>query len=193
MQGIPFHVDMDSTGEFLLTMGGPFGITAARMYAAADTFLMVNYLMQEVWFGDPNAPQLRTASHFPMPAGDLMQLIRGRAPGNPARFRQVPHSSTDLLFACRDSTGVEYLLVDTTSNILKQYQRKDTSGTLVMDVAFQDVREENGILIPHRILVNADDRQQHATVELRTVTLNQPLPKPPSLSVPSEFPRRSFR
>ncbi len=192
MQGIPFHVDMDSSGAFLLTMGGPFGITSARMYARPDSFLMVNYLLQEVWHGDPQAPQLRTATHLPIPASDLMALMRGRIPGDPSRFSRLEYRQTGLLFACRDTSGVEYVLVDSAAGVVRQYQRKDNTGTLLLDVAFQDVRRVDDVDVPHRIVVTANRQEQTATVMLTSVSINQPLPKPLDIVVPPSFERRSF-
>lgn len=192
IQGLTFHAEMDSTGAYLLTMGGPFGITAAKMYAAADTFVMVNYLMQEVWFGNPNSPYLRAASHLPLPASHLMALLRGRVPGTPSRFSPVPREGTNALFSCADSAGVEYILVDTTQNTMVQYQRKDTAGVIDLDVAFQDFRMVEGIPIAFKLIIRSVKSNQQAMVTIRTADLNTHLDKPLALSVPETFERRKF-
>jgi len=192
IQGLTFHAEMDSAGTYLLTMGGPFGITAAKMYAAADTFVMVNYLTQEVWHGNPNSPYLRTASHLPLPASHLMALLRGRVPGSPSRFSPVQREGTNALFSCTDSTGVEYILVDTVQHTMVQYQRKDTSGVIELDVAFQDFRLVEGIPIAFKLIIRSVKSNQQATVAIRAAEVNMRLDKPLSLPIPEYFERRKF-
>lgn len=193
--GMPFSVVMDSSHTYLLTMGGPFGLTAAKMVATDTSFVMVNYLQQEVWEGDPRSPSLASASHLPIPASDLMDLMRGRIPGDLARFVRTAPERTDgtVLFVGRDSSSIEYVLVDSVKNTLRQYQRKDQEGTLLMDVAFQDVREINGHYIPHRIAVATKERAETATVDIVDVEVNGTVKKitPPPTS--SSFSRRTFR
>ncbi|MCO6467158.1 MAG: DUF4292 domain-containing protein [Bradyrhizobiaceae bacterium] len=192
LQGMPFHVEMDSMGSYLLTMGGPFGITAAKMYATADTFVMVNYLMQEVWHGNPDSPSLRSATHLPLPASQLMMLLRGRVPGSIARFSRTRKDGQGALYSASDSAGVEYVLIDTVQQILQQYQRKDSSGALVLDVAFQDVQAIDGLPLPHRLLIRSGTSGQEATVSITDAVVNHALPKPLTLSVPETFERRYF-
>ncbi len=193
MSGLPFQVDMDSSGAYLLTMGGPFGITAAKMYASADTFVMVNYLQQEVWHGDPSAKELKAATHLPIEAVDFLYLIRGRVPGDPCRFQRLSTPSGGILFKHRDTVGVEYVLVDSVRNILRQYQRKDTLGSLLVDVAFQDVHIVDGIPLPHTILITTQGKKQEVRVTIRDVVVNGRLPKPLAIVAPPTFGRRHFR
>lgn len=193
--GMPFSVVMDSSQTYLLTMGGPFGITAAKMMATDTSFVMVNYLQQEVWDGDPRSPSLIAASHLPLPAADLMKLMRGRLPGPAQRFVRVAPKRDDgsVLFIHRDSTSIEYVLIDTVTNTLRQYQRKDMEGTLLLDVAFQDVRETDGHFIPFRVLIATKDRAETATVDITDISVNRavkPITPPP---VSSAFQRRTFR
>ena len=195
LNGMPFSVVMDSTQTYELTMVGPFGFTAARMFATADSFVMINYLQQEVWDGNPHSPNLAAASHMPLPATDLMQLLRGRIPGDADRFQRSPAERTDsaVLFMARDSVSVEYLLVDTAQNVLRQYQRKDTAGSLLLDVAFQDLRTIDGHVIPHKVVIAANDRAETATVDIVDVEVNaliETITPPP---IPRGFSRRTFR
>lgn len=191
-QGIPFEVEGNSAGAYLLTMGGPFGITSARMYATADTFVMVNYLQQEVWHGNPNNPSLMAMSHFPLPASQLIQLMRGCVPGDPSRFSATGVRGDCKLYTCADSAGIEYVLVDTTLGMLKQYQQKDSTGALQMDVSFQNVQIVSDVPVAHTIVIRSNSKKQEATVLVNSITINEPLPKPLSISVPDTYYRRHF-
>jgi len=194
MSGATFTAVVDTNDDAMLRMGGPFGITAARMVVTANAFTLVNYLTQEVWDGDPNAPALRTAMHLPVPAADMMALLRGRVPGDPSRFRRTEdRSDNKLLFTARDTRRVEYLLVDPDRGVIVQYQTKDLEGRLELDVAFQDLRRVQGYTLPYKVILAAADRTQTATVEVDEITLDVQVDRPLRLDRPSSFSRKTFR
>jgi hypothetical protein len=174
-------------------MGGPFGMTAAKMYARPDTFVMVNYLMQQVWDGDPRSPTLKTATHLPLPAADLLILMRGRAPGNVDRFtRESIRDDGTILFRSKGASRVEYLLVDPEKNLLRQYQVKNVEGEVELDMAFLDVRVIDGVHLPHEIRMATQNRTQTATVEVTSMTINKAITEPLQITIPSSYERVTF-
>jgi len=92
MSGAPFEAVIDTNNDVLLRMGGPFGITAARMVLQRGQFVMVNYLLQEVWDGDPDSPTLRTAMHLPVGAREMMEPMRGTSMGDQMPSRPASSS-----------------------------------------------------------------------------------------------------
>lgn len=194
LSGLPFTALMDTNDAFNLTIGGPFGITSARMWAERDTFVFVNYLMQEVHEGRPDAKELQSALPFPLPATYLMSLMRGKAPGNPKRFiRSDPRTDESVLFTHRDTSGVEYLLVDTMRMLIKQYQRKGIGGDVQLDVAFKDVRLVDGVPLPHLIEISVQDRHQNASFRIERITINEPIHERLMVEIPPTFVRTSYR
>jgi len=194
MSGASFTAVVDTNNDVLLKMGGPFGITAARMMLQRDQFVMVNYLLQEVWDGDPNSPMLKTAMHLPVAAPEMLQLMRGRVPGDPARFeRQPDRDDGKVLFAAKSERRVEYLLIDPEQPVIQQYQTKNVEGELEIDVAFQDVRSVDGMAIPHKVILAADERKQTATIEITDITLDVAIDRPMRLDIPSSYSRKSFK
>ena len=191
--GMPFSASLDENDRFLLTMSGPFGITAAKMVATPDTFTMVNYLLQEVWDGHPQAPGLKTATHLPIEAGALMSLMRGRAPGGDVPFADpTTRDDGSTLYKRSDTSGVEYLLVDEENGVIRQFQRKSATGEKQLDVAFSDVRTVSGIPLPHKIFVSANDGESTATVKIEEAEANIPITRSFKLQAPSSFSRKTY-
>ena len=194
MSGAQFEAVVDTNNDVLLKMGGPFGITAARMVLQRDRFVMVNYLLQEVWEGNPNSPLLKTAMHLPVSAPEMMNLMRGCVPGDPARFSErEAREDGKVLYAAKSERRVEFLLIDLEAQVIQQYQVKNAEGELELDVAFQNLKEVDGILVPHKVILAADNRQQTATVEIEEITLDIDVDRPLRIDVPSSYSRKSFK
>lgn len=194
LSGLPFTALMDTNDAFRLTIGGPFGITTARMWAERDTFVFVNYLMQEAHEGKPDAKSLQSVLPFPLPASYLMALMRGKAPGNPERFsRSEPRTDESVLFEYRDTSGVEYLLVDTVNSIIKQYQQKGRNGEIQLDVAFKNIGKIEGVPLPHVIEISVQNKHQSASFKIERITINEPIQERLMVDIPPSFVRTSYR
>ena len=193
MSGAPFEAVVDTNNDVVLKMGGPFGITAARMLVEQDRFVLVNYLLQEVWDGNPDSPLLKTAMHLPVGAPDMMALMRGRVPGDPTRFseREVRENGR-VLYAAKSDRRVEFLLVDLEAHVIQQYQVKNAEGELELDVAFQNLKEIDGMLIPHKVILAADDRKETATVVIDKILLDVDIERPLRIDIPSSYSRKTF-
>lgn len=192
--GMPFSAELDEDDWFRLTMSGPFGITAAKMVATRDSFRMVNYLLQEVWEGDPLSPTLKASMHLPIEAGALMSLLRGRVPDGESVFERQPAREDGLaLFMRTDAAGIEYLLVDQNSLVIKQFQRKSLEGERLLDVAFSNIKTVDGIELPHLIFISSNSGESTATITVDDATANKQVDSSDQLKAPSSFSRKTFR
>lgn len=192
MSGIPFEVLVEED-TMRMTTSGPFGITAARIYAQPDSFVVVNYFMREVFDGDPASPSLAQAMPIPLTVTDLQMLVRGRLPGDLSRFiRGEKRKDSSILFIAKRTDGVEYALVDTATGVLRQYQRKGMEGQLVMNITFSDVRLVSGHAIPHSVDVAFDDRKQTVTFRFTKVTANEPITESFQVQIPASFTRKTY-
>lgn len=193
MSGLPFEAAVvEDTMQ--MTMSGPFGITAAKIYAQPDTFVVVNYFMREVIDGDPEAPSLTSALPIPMTVSDLRMLVRGRLPGDLTRFvRGVDRSDESVLFTTVNQDGVEYALIDTAKSLLRQYQRKNKEGAMVLNITFGDVRTVNGVDVPHSVDVAFDDRKQTVAFRFTSVIVNEPITAGLDVKIPPSFTRKTYR
>lgn len=196
LSGAPFWAIIDTTDRMLLNMGGPFGMTAGRMVVDTQQFVMVNYLVQEVWDGDPDADEIKAQMHLPVTPTDLLALLRGRVPGNVERFSIGParNDGRVLFQAQHPQDGLaEYALIDSTTKTLVQYQLKGAKGVVHLDVRLNDYQVHDGERIPHRVTVATKKRSQTATIEITDVELDIPITAPLDVDVPSSFTRRTLR
>lgn len=193
MSGLPVTFTLTNDSIFSMSVGGPFGITAARMYSQPDTFVIVNYLMRDAACGNPATADLSSLIPVKLTVTDLASVMQGRIPGNMDRFdAMVGRNDHDVLLSFNSDTLTEHVLVDTALNVMKQYQRKRKGGYMEMNVTFGDVRKIGDVFIPHGIDVEVDNKSQTLSVRLDEVLLNG-LVEPLSVSIPPSFSRTVYR
>lgn len=194
MNGIPFTATLAEGDSTRITMNGPFGITAVQVYTVADSFTVVNYLSQEVTTGTGDSATLKNIAPIAMNLRDLIAIIRGRVPGGTARFttRTVRTDGT-VLYGTRDTSGVEFALVDTVRNTLRQYQRKSSAGVTLVDVLFDDFKDVSQILVAHSVRITIDDKKETLTMRITSAKVNEPISEPLAIEVPSGFKRVNYR
>ena len=144
-----------------VTLAAPFGMTAGTMFATADTFVVVNYLSREVLVGHPDAQSIASVSPIPLRLSDVRAFMRGTIPGDLRRFTSgPPRTDAKKLYIARDSAGAEFMLIDTTTSTLSQYQRKDKQGKTVLNLVLGDVRDIASTNIAHAIDVDINGKSQ---------------------------------
>lgn len=194
LQGIPFNAVIAAKDSFNITMNGPFGITAAKLYATRDSFVFVNYLMQQVFDGQNDAPTVASAMPFGVTINDLFSLIQGQVPGDLTRFRvhSVRNDSTVLYVSTHDGQ-TEFVLVDTVRTTLRQYQSKDQHGVLKVNVTYGDFHMVDDHPFSYAVEVAVDDKRQTMSFHMTSVHMNHPITSPLTIGIPSSFKRTTFR
>jgi hypothetical protein len=195
LSGLPFTATVVSTDSFRIDISLPIGgMTAARMFATRDSFVFVNYFEQSAYLGNPNSPDLAAALPFPLTTAELSALMHGRVPGDVARFSDsTVRPDGSILYRRSSSSGVEFALIDTAAPILKQYQRKDANGSVLLNVTFTDVRVVSGIPIAFAVDVVVDARKQSAQFKLSNVAVNETVTERLSFDAPASFARTTYR
>lgn len=194
VSGLPFAAVIAARDSMRVTMSGPLGMTAGRLYARPDFFVFVDYLQRRVLDGRPDAPDLVRTMPFPITVSDLSALMQGAVPGDVTRFAEVSvRQDGSVLFGAPTADGMEFALVDTASNLLRQYQRKRSDGTLVLNVTFDDVRQVNDVPVAHAVDVLIDDRRQALSFRLTTVAVNVDVTERLTLDIPPSFTRTTYR
>lgn len=194
VSGLPFAAVIAAPDSMRVTMSGPLGMTAGRLYARPDHFVFVDYMQRRVLDGRPDAPDLVRTMPFPITVSDLSALIRGAVPGDVQRFAEVSvRRDGSVLFGASTSDGMEFALVDTSANMLRQYQRKRSDGTLLLNVTFDDVRTVNDVSVAHAVDVLVDDRRQAMSFRLTTVLVNTAVAERLTPDIPPSFTRTTYR
>lgn len=190
---LPFNAVVVGRDSMMIAMT-PFGMTAAKLFATQDSFVFVDYLQRQVMDGRPSSPELAGALPFPLSVSDLTSLIRGEVPGDIGRFREMSvRQDGSVVFGADYRDGREFVLVDTATATLRQYQKKRADGVMDLNVTFDDVKRFNDVPVAMAVDVTVNDRRQTMSFRLSEVTVNGPIPQRLSFDVPSGFSRKSFR
>ena len=193
LSGVPFDAALHAD-TMVVSTGSPLGMKTSSVYARRDTFVVLNYLTRQAYDGDPRSPA--AAGMIPIPLGldDIRCLVRGVPPGDLDGFEEV-NARTDgqVLYRRRDTATVEFALVDTTMRTMRQYQRKRSDGSTVLNVTYGSFRSVDGVMVPFGVSVAANDDQQKMQFRFDDVRLSLPSTPMRPLSVPSSFTRTTLR
>ncbi len=177
----------------VVTLAAPFGMTAGTLYVTADTFVVVNYLSREVLVGHPDAETIAASSPIPLKVGDVRAFLRGTVPGDLSRFRRgARRSDSKVLFVARDTSSTEFVLVDTATSTLSQYQRKNQKGSTLLNLVLGDLRIVDSLPIAHAIDVDLEDKTQAVRFRFESVDPVADTSAMRMPEVPSSFTRRVF-
>lgn len=176
-----------------VTVQAPFGMIAGTVFVTSDTFIVVNYFSREALVGHPDAESIASASPIPLNLADIRAFLRGTVPGDVVRFQQGSRRTDGkVLFVARDSATTEFVLVDTVTSTLAQYQRKSRSGSTELNMVLGDVRAVEAAQIPYAVDVDVEDKTQSVrfrfeSVEPRVERAAIMLPE-----IPDSFTRRVY-
>lgn len=190
---LPFSANLRGD-TIAVTLSAPFGMTAGRLYATSDTFVVVNYLSREVLEGHPESESIASVSPIPLKLTDVRAFMRGTIPGDLSRFKRgAPRSDAKVLFVARDTAATEFVLVDTMSMTVSQYQRKSPQGKTQLNLVLGDVRSVDTVGIAHAIDVDLDEATQSVRFRFDSIQSRvdaAPLRIP---EVPPSFNRRVYK
>jgi len=189
ISGVPFDATLHAD-TIMVNTGSPFGMKTSSVYARADTFVVLNYLTRQAIDGDPGSDKLTGMLPIPLGINDIRSLIRGIPPGDLADFElQTSRKDGGLLFRRRDTAGVEFVLVDTATRTLRQYQRKEAGGRTLLNVTYGTYRSSGGVMVPYGVDVTANDDSQKVQFRFDEVRLLAPAEPIRPLPIPTSFTR----
>jgi hypothetical protein len=178
------------TDSLSLTIYGPFGMTLARLFAKPDYFLFYNAYNNEAIEGAPSKENLQKIAYLPLNYSDFIQLIRYEIIGNPSDFEIQPNFKDDksvLFQSNKNSDYVEYYLVSKEDALIKQYQRKLRNGTLILNVFYRDVEENDSFHFPESIEFNFPTLDMGLKIDCKDLDFNENYDKPFLVNLPSNI------
>jgi hypothetical protein len=193
LSGVPFDALLHAD-TMVVSTGSPLGMKTSSVYARRDTFVVLNYLTRQAFEGDPNSPAATGMIPIPLGLDDIRCLVRGVPPGDLDGFEFL-NARTDgqVLYRRRDTATVEFVLIDTVTRTMRQYQRKRSDGFTVLNVTYGSFKNVDGVMVPFGVSVAANDDQQKIQFRFDDVRLSLPSTPMRPLSVPSSFTRTTLR
>jgi hypothetical protein len=170
---------MGGRDSLSMEISGPFGISVARLFANSGYFLFHDMLQGRAIEGIPNQEQLSEVTFMPLSFDDYTSLLRAEPPGDPLSFALVESfsDSTKLLYKRSISAKtIEYILCVKESGIIKEYQRKNTDGSIELAMIYDGYSLIDGISMPSIVTLSAPSRGLQMTVSAEKIMLNEKLP-----------------
>gem|GEM_PF-561555 len=183
------------TDTVVFTAMGPIGIVVARVYAQPDSFLVVNYLQQTAFDGDPRSARVNDLLPIPIGLNDILSIVRCMPPGMPKDYTiESKRDDGASLYMRKDTSMVEYALIDSIQRVIRQFQRKRADGSPILNVQYGDIKPIDGNAnVPHVIRIRVNDGEHDVKLEYDEVTTVLPKNASSKLQVPRSFTRTSLR
>jgi hypothetical protein len=170
---------MGGKDSLSMEISGPFGISVARLFADKQYFLFHDMLQGRAIEGIPNQEQLSEVTFMPLSFDDYASLLRAEPPGDPLSFSLVDsYADSSKLLYKRSGGGntMEFILCSKDNGIIKEYQRKNSDGTVELAMIYDGYSEINGIEMPGTVTLSSPSRGMQMTVSAEKITINGMLP-----------------
>ena len=189
-QSASFKMQIARADSLALTVFGPLGITAGKLYAKPQYFAFYNVFMNEAYTGTPTEENLRSALSLPVAYADFVRLMRAETPFEPQKYVRFVQSEL-VYFKYKDSTFSDVVFLNTDSTI-SSYHRRALDGNTQMSVFFMDYQYTDGRMFPRKISITFPPISSEVKIELGDVKFNEYFEKPFSFGIPSSVKTRSI-
>ncbi len=189
-QSASFKMQIARADSLTLTVSGPLGITAGKLYAKPQFFAFYNVFMNEAYTGTPTEENLRSALSLPVAYADFVRLMRAETPFEPAKYVRFDQSEL-VYFKYKDSTFSDVVFLNSDSTI-SSYHRRSNDGSTQMSVFFMDYQYTDGRMFPRRISITFPPISSEVKIEFDDIKFNEYFGKPFSFGIPSSVKTRSI-
>jgi outer membrane lipoprotein-sorting protein len=181
-----FELMLRKPDSLLLRIEGPFGIRVGSVLLTRDSMKFYSSLENRLYLGSARPANLRRIFRVEASVDDLMSLLGGG--GFLAEDSGAPDSVTadeDGVVLWYSSNGLtRRYLADNASRLLRRIQVLDEHGRLVLEHAFMEFRQADGLTVPYLLRTIRPRERQMFSLRYSNLALNA-RPEPFSFAVPS--------
>lgn len=158
-----------------LTAFGPFGVTVAKLYANTDKFIFYNIFENSIYQGKPSSENLYKAAKINLSFRDLIGFLRGETPEHITDYKIYDENDEQTVYANKAAdNSAEFIVVSKSMRSITQYQRKDKSNELELNVFLTDFKKYDGTNLASKIVFDFPKMNGKLTLELDKIELNKP-------------------
>lgn len=160
------------------TINGPFGITVVKSYSTKDTAIIYSLLQNIVYYGKPTQENIFKATKIYLGFDDLLNILISEIPGGLGgfRFNSTNTNGDNLLKRIENKRGLEFIVNDKNSLLLKQYQNKGIDGSTKLNVYFDDYKIINDMDFAHKLKIEIPQENSIIQFEINNIEINPTLP-----------------
>jgi hypothetical protein len=171
-----------------------FGIPVAKLYMNKSKFMFMDLFNGRFVEGPATAANMANVTNIPLSFDDFICLLRCESPFPASAYslEGTTKSGNHVLRFDRPDTNREFIAVNIEESVMKQYQRKDKDGTLLMNITYADIMTIDSQLFPKKVQVQAPGSQFSMTVENKEIILNSTLKEPFIFKIPQGIEKQQL-
>jgi len=167
-----FDMSLKKPDSLLVKFEGPFGIDAGFLFLSRQKFVMYNSFENRVFTGVPTPRAIRGVIPIELTFEQIMDAFTGG-------FR-LPDAFPASYAVDGDQFRIEYdrsgsrhtYWVDPSFELVMRYERRDESGTLILEAVSSRILEKDGISVPGRVTLNFPADGRHLAIYYSSLELN---------------------
>lgn len=160
------------------TINGPFGITVVKSYSTKDTAIIYSLLQNIVYYGKPTQESIYKATKIYLGFDDLLNILISETPNGLNGFipNSVNMNGDPLLKRIEEKRGLEFVINDKNTSLMKQYQNKGTEGITKLNVFFEDYKKVNEMNFAHNLKIEIPQEKSIIEFVINNIVVNPLLP-----------------
>jgi hypothetical protein len=182
------NVKISNTDSLQMNLNGPFGIIVGRLFADGGNFKFFNVLENKIYKGISTAENIHKASGIYVSIADLIRIIRGEVPFKPSEyiFSEVMKDSPKALFKRVDIRGfADFAVISTENNTIIQYQRKNKSDELILNLAIGEYSKIGEFELPQNFTASFPTAKAKLNINVNKFKINDEAGKVKNFDFPS--------
>jgi hypothetical protein len=171
-----------------MNLYGPFGIMVGRFFADGGNFKFFNILENKVYKGKATAENIYKASGIYVSVADLIRIIRGEVPFKPNEyiFTEFQNDPPKALFKRIDERSfADFVVLSTENNTIIQYQRKNKSNELILNLAIGEYSKIENFDLPQNFTASFPKEKAKLNINVNKCKINEEAAKAKSFDIPS--------
>ncbi|GEM_PF-1674089 len=171
-----------------------FGIPVAKLYMNKTKFMFMDLFNGRLVEGPATAANMANVTNIPLSFDDFICLLRCESPFPASAYSSegTTKSGNEVLRFDRPDSNREFIAINIQDSTIKQYQRKDKDGTLLMNITYTDAMNIDSQLFPKKAQVQAPVSQFTMSVENKEIIINSILKEPFIFKIPQGIEKQQL-
>ncbi len=180
-----FSAFLVSKDSVKMSFYGPMGVILARVFANNTYFQYYDVFNNWAVVGLADREHIFEASRIPLSFADIINLFVG-LPIQPFDSLKISneYSNGKILFFHRDTSFVDFYLVSDEKQQILQFQRKDTTDKVVMNLLYLEYQEFSNTFFPKKYKLELPERSGYVIVEIEKINSFELDGQPFSFKIP---------
>lgn len=163
-----------------------FGIPVAKLFMNKENFVFLDLFNGRAIEGKSSAANMARVTNIPLSFDDFICLLRCEAPFPADKYtNEGKTTSGSIVYKYdRPDNNREFIALDEKDMMMRQYQRKDSEGTLLMNINYAENETFGTENFPKKVQLHAPLSKFKLSVESKDLQINTIFSEPFRFKIP---------